>query len=266
MRVERRAVVVTGASAGIGRATARLLACRGARVLAVARSGRALAELAAEQPGVVPLVADLATGAGRAAVAATELGATADALVNNAGVGWQGRVEEMGEDDVRRLVEVNLVAAVDLTRRLLPGMLQRRCGHVVNVASVSSWVATPPLVVYAATKFGLEGFSDGLRRELAGRGVTVGTVNPGPVRTAFGSRMRAGDRPSEDLPDSPWYGVPPEWVARAVARSIRLGGLPGYTAIAVPRAVGLARLGALPGARLVVDAGWRAVRGLLPSK
>ncbi len=260
MRVANRAVVVTGASSGIGRATAVLFASSGAQVLAVARSGNALAELADECPGVEPLVADLATPGGRAKVAGSPLGARADVLVNNAGLGWLGRVEDMSADDVDHVVEVNFVGLIDLTRRMVPGMLARGAGHVVNVASVASWVAAPPLTVYSATKFGVQGFSEGLRRELSGRGVSVTTINPGPVDTRFGARARAGDRPTDDLPDGPWPGVPPSWVARAVLRAVRMGGAPGYVSIAVPRVVGLSRLGALPGARLVVDAGSRVLR------
>ena len=262
MRVQRRAVVVTGASSGIGRETARLLAGQGARVLAVARSGDALAALAAEQPGIEVLTADLATEAGREAVASSPLGAEADVLVNNAGIGWLGRVEDMTADDVRGVVDLNLLALIDLTRRLLPAMLERGVGHVVNVASVASWLAFPPLTVYAATKFGVQGFSEGLRRELAGRGVAVTTVNPGPVETAFGARARGGDRPTDDLAGGPWPGVPAAWVARAVLRAIHMGGAPGYASIAVPRILGASRLGALPGGRLVLDAGSRVSRKL----
>jgi len=261
MRVGGRAVVVTGASSGIGRETARTLAAAGAQVLAVARSAGALDALAAGQAGIEPFVADLATEAGRAAVAGSELGARADVLVNNAGIGWLGRVEDMTPGDVSQIVELNLVGVIDLSRRLLPGMLARRQGHIVNVASVASWVALPPLTVYSATKFGVQGFSEGLRRELAGRGVKVTTVNPGPVSTAFGARARAGDRPTEELPEAPWPGVPASWVARAVLRAVHMGGAPGYVSVAVPRVVGLSRLGALPGARLVVDAGSRLSRG-----
>ncbi|MEO6120685.1 MAG: SDR family NAD(P)-dependent oxidoreductase [Acidimicrobiales bacterium] len=261
MRIANRAVVVTGASSGIGRETARLLAAHGGEVLAVARSRDALATLASEQQGIEPLVADLATEAGRAAVAGSPIGARAEVLVNNAGIGWLGRFEDMSADDVSAMVDLNVVATIDLCRLLLPTMLDRRCGHIVNVASVASWLALPSLTVYSATKFGVQGFSEGLRRELAGRGVAVTTVNPGPVDTRFGARARGGDRPTDELAEGPWPGVPASWVARAVVRAVRMGGAPGYVSIAVPRVIGFARLGALPGARLVVDAGNRLIGG-----
>ncbi len=269
MRVAGRVAVVTGASSGIGRETALLLAHKGARVRAVARSRSELEQLAREHSGITPHVADLSAEADRAALA-DEAGEV-DVLVNNAGLGWTGLVEDMPAERIRRLFEVNVLALVDLTQAVLPGMLARRRGHVVNVASVASWVATPPLTVYAATKFAVQGFSDGLRRETAGRGVVVSTVNPGPIATKFWARSRTHDRLSEDLDDEDGkLGLPPALVARAVLRAVRLGPLPGYETIAVPRALGLARLGAVPGLRLLVDAGslisrrpavWRLLQG-----
>jgi short-subunit dehydrogenase len=253
MRVRGSNVVVTGATAGIGREVAILLASKGAHVWASGRSGALLKELAGRHPGVTPVEADMTSDADRAAL--VEAAGPVDVLVNNAGIGWSGLVEHMPAADVRQLFEVNVLGLVDLTQRVLPGMLERRRGHVVNVASVASWVATPPLTVYAATKFAVQGFSDGLGRELAGRGVVVGTVNPGPVATHFWSRAIDEDRPSEMLEPEPMVGVPATTVARAVLRSIRMGGLPGYRTVAVPRLAGLARLGAVPGLRWVVDGG-----------
>lgn len=254
MRLRDLNVVVTGASSGIGRAAAVLLAAKGARVWAVARSRGPLEELAAGHPRITPVVADVAVDHDRASIAAAA-GGKVDVLVNNAGIGWLGLVEEMPAEQVRKLFEVNVLGLVDLTQRVLPGMLERRRGHVVNVASVASWVAIPPLTVYSATKFAVQGFSDGLRREVAGRGVAVTTVNPGPVATRFGPRARFADPLTEGMGDGLMPGVPVSLAARAVVRAVRMGGLPGYTTIAVPRLAGLCRLGALPGARLVVDAG-----------
>jgi short-subunit dehydrogenase len=251
VRVRGSVVVVTGASAGIGRHTAALLAERGARVWAVARSEGPLEELAGAHPNVVPFVADVTDDDDRARLVATV--GEVDALVNNAGIGWTGLVENTPAERVRQLYETNVFALVDLTQRLLPGMLERRHGHICNVASVASWVATPPITLYSSTKFAVQGFSEGLRRELRGRGVSVSTVNPGPVDTAFAKRALVGDRPTEQLGSYDMPGVPPAWVARAVARAIRMGGTPGWGTIAVPRAFGLARLGAAPGLQLVVD-------------
>ena len=268
MRVEGSVAVVTGASSGIGRETALLLARKGAQVWAVARSSSDLDSLCEEHGLIRGYVADLSVDEERARLA--DAVGDVDVLVNNAGLGWTGLVEDMPAERVRQLIEVNVVALIDLTQRILPGMLARRRGHVVNMGSVASWVATPPLTVYSATKFAVQGFSDGLRRELAGRGVVVSTVNPGPIATKFWARNRSQDLPSEELDDDLKPGLPPAAVARAVVRAVRLGALPGYETIAVPRPLGLVRLGAVPGLRLVVDAAsvlsrhpaaWQRMRG-----
>lgn len=259
MRMRGLRVVVTGASSGIGRETARLLAARGAHVTAVARSLGPLEELAAGSSSITPFVADLTVDADRAAL--VERVGDVDVLVNNAGIGWLGMVVDMPAEQVRKLFAINVLALIDLTQRVLPGMLARRRGHVVNVASVASWVSVPPLTVYSATKFAVQGFSDGLRRELAGTGVHLSTVNPGPVATRFGSRARFEDPRTEHMDDSTMPGVPASMVASAVARAVRMNGLPGYTGIAVPRVLGFSRLGALPGLRLASDAFAVAFKG-----
>ena len=252
VRARGLSVIVTGASSGIGRQTALALARRGARVRAVARSAGMLGELAAEQSGITPVEADLTVESERAAL--VDGAGDVDVLVNNAGIGWLGAVEDMPAAEVRRLLELNELALIDLTQRVLPGMLARRRGLVVNVASVASWVAVPPLTVYSATKFAVQGFSEGLRRELYGRGVSVATINPGPVATSFGPRAQVDDQTSAELGDGLMRGVPASLVARAVVRSVRMAGLPGYATIAVPRALGFVRLGALPGLRWGTDA------------
>ena len=252
MRLRHLNVIVTGASSGIGRASAALLADKGARVHAVARSAGPLDELASGHPGITPFVADLASEADRAAL--VDAAGEVDVLVNNAGIGWIGLVEDMPSEQVAKLFELNVIALIDLTRRVLPGMLERGRGHVVNVASVASWVSIPPLTVYSATKFAVQGFSEGLRREVASRGVSVTTVNPGPVATRFGQRAVRQDPLTESMGERLMPGVPAGLAARAVVRAVRMGGLPLYTSIAVPRVLGLTRLGALPGARLVTDA------------
>lgn len=253
MRIRRSVIVVTGASVGIGRATAVRLARRGAQVWAVARSEEMLEELAGDEPNVVPFVADITKDADRAALLAAT--GPVDVLVNNAGIGWNGMVEDMPAEQARRLFDVNVLALIDLTQRVLPSMLERRRGHICNISSVAAWVGVPPITVYCATKFAVQGFSEGLRRELRGRGVTVATVNPGPVSTTFAKRAAQGDRITEELGVSHMPGIPASAVARAVHRSIVLAGIPGWSTIAVPRVAGLSRLGAVPGLQLTVDAG-----------
>ena len=262
MQLRNSAVVVTGASAGIGRATAERLARKGARVWAVARSEGALEELAGDVPNVVPFVADLAVEADRKALIAAV--GPVDILVNNAGIGWTGIVEDMPFEEVRKLFELNVLGLIDLTQQVVPGMLERRRGHVCNVASIASFVSTPPFTVYSATKFAVQGFSDGLRRELRGRGVVVTTVNPGPVRTMFAKRAARGDRPTEELGTSRMAGVSPGLVAMAIERAIRMNGIPWWSTISVPRVMGLSRLGAVPVVHLVVEASALVSRQAVP--
>ena len=141
MDLDGTRVIVTGASTGIGRVTALRLARRGARVFAAARDERRLQALAAEHPEIVAAPCDVADDADRAAL--VKQCGPVDVLVNNAGVGWQGVVEAMPSDKVRQLFEVNVLALIDLTQRVLPGMLERRLGHIVNVGSIAGYVASP---------------------------------------------------------------------------------------------------------------------------
>src|SRR5579884_1252876 len=252
MRIKGSRIVVTGASSGIGRLSALALARRGAaEVWAVARSGKALDALATEHPVIRPEVLDLSDRATRRRFADRLDGV--DVLVNNAGIGWTGLIEDMPQEAVERLFEVNVLAPIELTKAVLPGMLERRRGRIVNVTSAAAWVSLPPLGVYGSTKWALQGFSEGLKRELNGRGVAVATINPGPVRTSFGESARSDNRPSDTLTGTRMPGVPTSWVARAVVRAVRLGALPGYQVIAVPRLMGLSRLGGAPITGWTVD-------------
>lgn len=256
MRIRGSTIVVTGASSGVGREAARRLAARGARVWAVARNRRRLDDLAADQPGITPFAADVSAGADRAAlVAAVTAEGPCDALVNNAGVAWAGLVEDMPAGEVRRLFEVNVIGLIDLTQRFLSAMLERRRGHIVNVGSVAGWVAAPPLSVYSATKFAVAGFTEGLRREVQGRGVAVSLVAPGPLATELMPRAQGLATGAEPARASGGLPGGAALAGRAVVAAIRLGAVPGWGSIAVPRVVGLARLGAAPGLARLVDLG-----------
>jgi short-subunit dehydrogenase len=172
--------LVTGASSGIGQATALRLAAAGAEVLALGRN-RAALELVGR-----PIVCDLLDREQiDAAVAAA---GAVDVLVNNAGIGWRGPLHELDPDLLERLVRVNLLAPVLLTRALLPGMLARGRGHIVNVGSIVGLVGAKREAGYASTKGGLVAFTESLGQELAGRPVRVSLVTPGAIATAFFER------------------------------------------------------------------------------
>jgi short-subunit dehydrogenase len=261
MRISGRTAIVTGASSGIGRSTALLLARRGATVVAGGRNGERLAEVAAASDRIVPVVGDVRSPSDRAALvdAAMGVGGTVDILVNNAGLGWTGRIESMPEAAVRAVFETNVLALIDLTQRALPAMRAQRRGHVSNISSVLGFLSGPPLSVYSASKWAVQGFSDGLRREHLGTGVTVSCINPGPTGSRFLTRAVAAD--AHEVPSAP-AGIPPWLVAFAVERGIRFGRLPGFGQITVPRLLGLLRLAEVPGIRAALDLAGGASSGL----
>ncbi|MDP9431797.1 MAG: SDR family oxidoreductase [Actinomycetota bacterium] len=236
-----RVIVVTGASSGIGRATASRLWARGAVVIGAARNRERLASAAEEMPGLQVHVCDVRNSDDRRRLVETVLAehGRIDGLVNNAGVGWSGLVQDMPLADVERIVETNLIGLIDLTRLVLPGMLERGDGDIVMTASVAAWFSTPPLTVYCASKFGVEGFVTGLRREVWPRGVRVHSVNPGPVSTEWLSRS-GGYQPTENDPIAkPGPGIAADHVAAVIEASLSRR---WYRTVAVPRGLGVSRL------------------------
>ena len=176
-------VLLTGASGGIGRAVARALHGRGARVLLSGRRTEALEGLRAELGGNAEILeADLAEKADVAALA--ERAGAVDVLVANAGLPASGRLERFTAEEIDRALDVNLRAPIQLTRALVPGMVERGRGHVVFVSSLSGKVASARSALYSATKFGLRGFAGGLREDLHGGGVGVTVVFPSFIRDA----------------------------------------------------------------------------------
>lgn len=221
--------VVTGASSGIGAALARLLARRGQPVLAVARRAERLEALAAEArtlaAGIHPLAVDLcAPGApARVLEEARRLGG-ASWLVNNAGFGLYGPLASQDPERLAALVRLDAEVPVVLTRLFLPDLLARRRGVVLNVASAAAFQPTPWMAAYGAAKAHLLSFSEALRVEVRGRGVTVTAFCPGPVATEFG-QLAGYDRRRAKPPGT--LGV--EAAARAALRAADRG-----RAVAVP--------------------------------
>ncbi|MBB2740953.1 UNVERIFIED_ORG: short-subunit dehydrogenase [Microbispora rosea subsp. rosea] len=207
MRLAGARVLVTGASSGIGAATALELSARGARLVLSGRDQEALAGVAARTGGEI-LPADLSDPSADLAVRAGRV----DMLVACAGEGWSGPLARMSGGTAERMIAVNLTAHVQLTRLLLPGMLERGRGHLVYVASIAGVVGVREEAVYAATKAGLLAFAESLRYELPGVGVTA--VVPGVVDTPFFARR---GRPYTRRRPAP---VPPERVARAIAVAV----------------------------------------------
>jgi len=187
----RPLAVVTGASSGIGADLARELARDGHDLVLAARSvapmERLAAELAAHGAGAVVIAADLSRS-GSAAALASEIearGLAVDVLVNNAGLGAVGRFDQADPVRISEMLQVNIVALTELTRLLLPGMVARRRGKVMLVASTAAFQPGPRMAVYFATKAYVLSFGEAIAYELRGTGVTVTVLCPGPTATNF---------------------------------------------------------------------------------
>jgi len=190
-----KTALITGASAGIGRDLAGLFAADGWRLILVARRADVLRELEASlrrahgtETFILPM--DLADRESpeRIHKAVAKEGLAVDALVNNAGFGSFGPFVESAPAPQIEMIQVNVSALVHLTRLFLPGMVERRSGRILNVASLAAFQPGPLMAVYYATKAFVLSFSEGLTEELRGTGVTVTALCPGPTRTEFGKR------------------------------------------------------------------------------
>ena len=215
MQLTGAVVLVTGASAGIGQVAAARFAAKGAHVLVHGRDPQRTHQVADEIGGRA-VIADLASAGDRERLAADALATFGhvDVLVNNAGFGYLGPVSEMSVEVIRRLIEVDLLAAIELTRSLLPGMIERRRGAICFVTSIAGRTGVAGEAVYSATKAGLDTFADSLRVETVGSGVNVSVVVPGVVDTGFFETRGTPYTRSRPRP------IPAQTVADAVVRAV----------------------------------------------
>jgi len=179
--------LITGASRGIGAELASAALAAGDYVVATARDPRRIVERFGDSEALLPVALDVTSeGSIAAAVAAAiERFGRIDVLVNNAGYGVIGAVEETSAEDVRRLYETNVFGLLAVTRAVLPVLRTQRSGHVINLSSVGGYRSGPGFGVYCSTKFAVEGLSEALHAELAPLGIAVTVVEPGYFRTEF---------------------------------------------------------------------------------
>ena len=221
MTFQNQVVLITGASNGIGRCLAIDLAARGAVIIGCGRSPERLQALSVELQRTNPLSAAVQCDVSKLdhvremiAAVLSKFGRI-DILINNAGIGMRKPFAETPIEVIEDLIRTNYLGAVYCTHEALPSMIARGSGHIVNISSAGGIIGTPNIAGYCASKFAMNGLSEGLYYELAPRGINVSVICPGPVRTDFNKSF--ADMP----PKSPAsLIVSPEFVSAAVIKAI----------------------------------------------
>jgi uncharacterized protein len=252
MKLDKCQAVITGASAGIGRELARQLAPRARILILVARRRDRLEELKTELTasnaslGVEIHETDLSDLEQTIQLTQSLTKQPVDFLINNAGLGDLGPFATADPERVAKQVQVNVLALTALTRAVLPRMVEQKRGAILNVSSSASFLPLPGFAVYAATKAYVTSFSEAIRAETRGRGITVSALCPGPVKTEFTQVADRRRRPREY--GSRFVNVPVERVARAGLQAIErdkaivIPGLAMKTGMAITRMLPLAIL------------------------
>ena len=274
-----KAVLITGCSSGIGRATARRLAAGGWTVYATARRPEAIADL--EAAGCRTLALDVTDEDSMVAAvrAIEETHGAVGVLINNAGYSQSGAIETVPLDAVRRQFETNVFGLARLTQLVLPGMRDQRWGKIVNLGSMGGRLVFPGGGWYHATKYALEAMSDALRFEVRGFGIDVILLEPGLITTEFAHAATAsmdgvGASPEADAAEDPYaafnatvasatqgayegplrlFGAGPERVAKVIERSLRKRRAP--TRVTITPSAKLT----IPTRRLLPDRAWDAL-------
>jgi short-subunit dehydrogenase len=245
----KRIALITGASAGLGVEFARLLSSRGHALVLAARRGERLESLARELGHARAVEIDLskAGSADRLMADVKAAGEEVEMLVNNAGFGLIGRFAELDAGRLREMIDLNVGTLTDLCRAVAPGMIERKSGGIVNVASIAAFQPGPKMAVYFATKAYVLSFTEALHEELKPHGIKVSCLCPGPTRTEFGEVAGFGgsamfDRVAMEAPEVVRAGldgldrnhavVVPGLVNKAVAASTRFAPRPCVRKIA----------------------------------
>ncbi|WP_151737298.1 SDR family NAD(P)-dependent oxidoreductase ['Paenibacillus yunnanensis' Narsing Rao et al. 2020] len=223
MLLQDKVVVITGASSGIGALTAQLLSRQGAIPVLLARSEEKLQQVAAELAGVFGLyVCDVQDEEQVTRVFAEILAVYGriDILLNNAGYGKFADFTEMEPAEFDDMMDVNYMGIVRCTKAVVPHMLQRGSGQIVNVASMAGKIGSARAVAYTATKHAVLGFTNALRQELRKRGIVVSAVNPGPIATNF---FKTADPSGNYEKNVAWMMMAPEYVAKQIVKLMEKG-------------------------------------------
>ena len=258
-------VLVTGASAGIGKALALDAARRGAKVVLAARREQRLQAV----------VKEIQDGGGEAIAIPTDMADTrqvemlaekaidywgqVDVLVNNAGYGQMGPIESIGDTAVRQQFDVNVFGVLTLTRALVPQMRELGAGRIVNLSSVAGKVAMPFSGIYNASKFAVEAISDALRVELAPFNIKVIVVEPGPVNTEFFEVAEREAESSVDVDSSPYSQILEDMRENFTDSSAKIAWTPEQTAQKILQAI----TAQSPAARYAAFSGGQLALGLM---
>ena len=231
MAASQPVALVTGASSGIGQCSAVLLARKGYRVYAASRSGPVREQIA----GLVPLPMDVTLDASvhAACEAILQRESRLDVLVNSAGMGIAGSVEDTSPEEAREQFEVNFFGVLRVCRAVLPIMRQQRSGCIVNIGSIGGLIAIPYQGVYSASKFALEGLTESLRMEVKSFGIRVVLIEPGDHRTGFTKNRRE----TKDSSENPAYRTAFERAVQRMERDEQAGPTPDNIARLVHKVV-----------------------------
>ena len=222
-----KVVLITGASSGFGEDAARLFAREGAAVVLAARRVERIQALAAkiraEGGETLAIPADVSSSADiqNMVKSVIERYQCIDILFNNAGFGRVDCLEDLDPArDIRTQIAVNLTGLIEVTHAVLPHMIAQKSGHIINMSSVAGWIGAPRYSVYAATKFGVRGFTDALRREVGIFGIKVTGIYPGPADTEFS--QHTGSNALKRSSGTPaWAKMTSEYVARKVVNAAK---------------------------------------------
>lgn len=195
----QKTIFITGASTGLGKATAKLFQAKGWRVIATMRNPEKETELTQLKNVSVMRLDVIDHGQIRDVISEVTLQHQVDAVLNNAGYGLVGPLEGLSDDQIKRQIDTNLLGAIRVTSEFTPHLREQKHGVIINVSSMFGLVGYPTCSVYAATKFAIDGFSESLGYELAHFGVKVKIIAPGGIQTDFAGRsMDGGQHPAYD--------------------------------------------------------------------